>query len=196
MTLRLGLLLATCAVGALAADVQVDDAKNRPVTKVINLLKDMLKQLEKEGEEDQDIYEKFGCWCVTYEKEKTKSIADGQARTTSLTASIEALAADSATLNAEVANLQGELAKDSNALGEATALRSKQLAEFNQEEKDSLVSINSLKSAVIALSKAHGGSLLQTPMSDEQQIGMSLRMKELLRMHQSMFDESITPRQR
>merc|ERR1719506_1999649 len=177
MALRIASLLTICTVGALATDVRVDDTKNRPVTKVINLLKDMLKQLEKEGEEDQDIYEKFGCWCVTYEKEKTKAIADAQSRITALTASIEALAADSATLNAEVANLQGELAKDSNALGEATALRSKQLAEFNQEEKDSLVSINSLKSAVIALSKAHGGSLLQTPISDEQQIGMSLKIK-------------------
>jgi hypothetical protein len=60
-------LLALLALGALAADVQVEDAKNRPVTKVINLLKDMLKQLETEGEEDQDSYVKFGCWCVTYE---------------------------------------------------------------------------------------------------------------------------------
>merc|ERR1719191_703133 len=185
------MLAALLALGALAAE----DAKNRPVTKVINLLKDMLKQMEKESEEDQDIYEKFGCWCVTYEKEKTTAIADAQSRITALTASIEALAADSATLNAEVSNLQGELAKDTNALGEATALRSKQLAEFNEEEKDSLVSINSLKSAVIALSKAHGGALIQTPLSDEQQISLSLKMKELLRKHQSMFDESITPSQ-
>merc|ERR550514_2532912 len=194
MALRPAQFFAFLVLGTFAADVE--DAKNRPVTKVINLLKDMLKQLEKEGEEDQDIYEKFGCWCVTYEKEKTKSIADGQSRITALTASIEALAADSATLNAEISNLQGELAKDTNALGEATALRSKQLAEFNQEEKDSLVSINSLKSAVIALSKAHGGSLLQTPLSDEQQISMSLKMKALLRKHKSMFAESVTPSQR
>jgi len=194
MVMRVASIFALLALGVLAADVQVMDAKNRPVTKVINLLKDMLKQLEKEGEEDQDIYEKFGCWCVTYEKEKTKAIADAQSRITALTASIEALAADSATLNAEVSNLQGELAKDTNALGEATALRSKQLAEFNEEEKDSLVSINSLKSAVIALSKAHGGSLLQT--TDEEQLNIQLSVKEILRKHQSMFAESITPKQR
>jgi hypothetical protein len=30
-------------------------AKNRPVSKVITLLKDMLKQLEKEAGEDEDI---------------------------------------------------------------------------------------------------------------------------------------------
>ena len=40
------------------------NAKNRPVTKVINVLKDMLKQLEKEKEDDEEIYEKMACWCI------------------------------------------------------------------------------------------------------------------------------------
>merc|ERR1719298_133100 len=99
-------------MGALGADVKVQDAKNRPVTKVINLLKDMIKQMEKESEEDQDIYEKMGCWCVTNEKEKTKSIADAQSRITALTSSIEALAGDGARLKAEVGNLEKELGKN------------------------------------------------------------------------------------
>ena len=43
-----------------AASLSFDaaDAKNRPVSKVITLLKDMLKQLEKEAEEDEEIYDK------------------------------------------------------------------------------------------------------------------------------------------
>merc|ERR1719191_2106759 len=127
------MLAALLALGALAAE----DAKNRPVTKVINLLKDMLKQMEKESEEDQDIYEKFGCWCVTYEKEKTASIADAQSRITALTSSIEALAGDSARLKAEVGNLERELAKNTEELSSAKELRTKQLAEFNEEEKNS-----------------------------------------------------------
>jgi len=35
-----------------------EGAKNRPVSKVITLLKDMLKQLEKEATEDEEIYDK------------------------------------------------------------------------------------------------------------------------------------------
>jgi len=35
-----------------------EGAKNRPVSKVITLLKDMLKQLEKEAEEDEEVYDK------------------------------------------------------------------------------------------------------------------------------------------
>merc|ERR1719399_671308 len=138
-------------LGAFAAD----DAKNRPVTKVINLLKDMLKQMEKEGEEDEEIYEKMGCWCITYEKEKTKSIADAQARITALQSTIESTTADSAKLNAEVAQLNKELGENTVALEEAEALRAKQLAEFNQEEKETLQAITSAKGAVQVLSKVH-----------------------------------------
>jgi len=74
-------------------------AKNRPVSKVITLLKDMMKQLEKEAEEDEEIYDKMACWCETNDKEKTKAIADAEARISDLTTKIEELTASSALLN-------------------------------------------------------------------------------------------------
>ena len=51
------------AVSELTFDIAA--AKNRPVSKVITLLKDRLKQLEKEGEEDEEIYDQLACWCET-----------------------------------------------------------------------------------------------------------------------------------
>merc|ERR1712183_877593 len=87
-------------------------AKNRPVSKVITLLKDMLKQLEKEAEEDEDIYDKLACWCETNDKEKTKAIADAEAKIEDLTAKIEELTALSAQLNTEIKNLESEVAKN------------------------------------------------------------------------------------
>ena len=42
--------------------LKLDADKNRPVSKVITLLKDMQKQLEKEAEEDEAIYDKMACW--------------------------------------------------------------------------------------------------------------------------------------
>merc|ERR1739845_175798 len=80
-------------------------AKNRPVSKVITLLKDMLKQLEKEAEEDEEIYDKMACWCETNDKEKTKAIADAEAKIEDLTTKIEELTALSAQLNTEIKNL-------------------------------------------------------------------------------------------
>jgi len=151
-----------CFSPALGLSVEQDDAKNRPVSKVITLLKDMVSQLEKEAQEDEEVYEQMGCWCETNDKEKTKSIGDAEQRISDLTASIEDLTANSARLNTEIENLNKEVAKNEQALDQATALRKKQLAEFNEEEKDMLQSITSMKGAVVALSKHHEAALLQT----------------------------------
>merc|ERR1719440_2022291 len=98
-----------------------EDAKNRPVSKVITVLKDMVTQLEKEGEEDEETYEAFACWCTTNDKEKTKSIADGEQAVSDLTAAIEGFTAGSAKLVSEVGNLEQEVAKNTGALESATA---------------------------------------------------------------------------
>ena len=55
MLLLVSLLVASQAA---AATTNTREDKNRPVTKVINLLKDMKAQLEKEAVEDEEVYEK------------------------------------------------------------------------------------------------------------------------------------------
>merc|ERR1719371_124704 len=101
----------------------------------------------------------MGCWCTTNDKEKTLSISNAEQAIADLTAAIEEHTANSARLNTEIENLNKEITKNQGALDTATALRTKQLAEFNEEEKDMLQSIASLKSAVIALSKHHESML-------------------------------------
>merc|ERR1719316_1243121 len=103
----------------------------------------MTAQLEKEGEEDEEVYDKMVCWCETNDKEKTKAIADGEAQVASLSAPIEDLTANSAKLTSEIGALETELAKNQEALAKATSLREKELAEFNAGEKDSMQSIAS-----------------------------------------------------
>jgi len=175
----------TLATSASALDLQVSavstltfdvaEAKNRPVTKVITLLKDMLKQLEKEAEEDEEIYDQLACWCETNDKEKTKSIADAEAKIEDLTNKIEELTASSARLTTEIKNLEKEVAENQEALDAATAIRQKELAEFNAEEKDALEAISALKSAVTVLSKHHGGALLQMPRSHLEGIANTIQ---------------------
>jgi len=140
----------------LSVSSQTDAAKNRPVSKVIVLLKDMLKELEKEAEKDEEIYDKMSCWCETNDKEKTKAIADAESKIDDLTTQIEELGASSGKLAAEIKNLRKEAAVGQDALDKATALREKQLAEFNAEEKDSLQSIAALKAAIVVLGKHQG----------------------------------------
>jgi len=156
-------------------------------------LKDMVAQLEQEGVEDEEVYETMGCWCETNDKLKTKAIADEERMISDLVASIEGFTANVARLNVEIANLEKESAKNSQALDTATALRKKELAEFNAEEKESLQTISSLKSAVIALSKHHGASMLQAESStaEMQQVKIDVAVEHILRKHSDM----LTPKQ-
>jgi len=190
-------LLCVAAFGAAALSVNTDDesSKNRPVSKVITLLKDMLKQLEKEAEDDEEIYDKMACWCETNDKEKTKSIADAEARISDLTTKIEELTAASARLNTEIKNLEKEVAANQAALDKATSIREKELAEFNAEEKDLLGSISALKAAVTVLSKHHGGAFMQlVPRSHV--LGIAATLQHEMQKHATLLDGVLTRSER
>jgi len=188
----LGLDMEVSVHSSLRFDVQA--AKNRPVSKVITLLKDMMTQLQKEAEEDEEIYDKMACWCETNDKEKTKSIAEAEARIADLTSKIEELTANSARLGTEIKNLEKEVAANQAALDQATAIRQKQLAEFNAEEKDLLESISALKAAVVVLSKHHPNSLLQMPHS--HLLGVAASLQHEMQKHSSMLNGVLTHSQK
>merc|ERR1719191_2623656 len=155
----------------------------------------MLVTLEKEAEEDETVYEKMVCWCNTNDKEKTKSIKDAEAHIEALTHSIEEGTAASARLNTEIANLEKEVAANQNALDKAQAMRTKELAEFNAEEKDVLQSISALKSAIIVLSKHHGGaSFLQVSTSQLSQVATV--MDKQLQKNEALFEGVLTKSQK
>jgi len=188
------LLAVEATLTHVATGNDASNAKNRPVTKVINLLKDMQAQLQKEAEEDEETYEKVACWCETNDKEKTAAIEEAEARITDLTSTIEELTAMSARLNTEIKNLEAEIAKNQEALDKATAMRQKELAEFNEEEKDMLQSIGALKSAIVVLSKHHPESLAQVP--SETLLNMAAVIDHQFKKHKDMLNAVVTPTQR
>merc|ERR1719262_1146806 len=152
----------------------------------------MLKQLEKEAEENEEIYDKMACWCETNDKEKTKAVSDAEAKISDLTTKIEELTASSARLNTEIKNLEKEVAENQAALDKATAIREKQLAEFNEEEKDALEAISALKSAVTVLSKHN--SMLQVPKS--HMVGVAASVQNQIQKHESLMAGVLTHTQR
>jgi len=179
-------------VAAQAATAAFDAEKNRPVTKVINLLKDMQTQLGKEADEDEEVFDKVKCWCTVNDKDKTQAISDAEARITDLTATIEEDTASSSRLNTEIKNLESEISKNQNALAKATSLREKELAEFNGEEKDLLQSIGALKSAVTVLG-AHNSFAQVT---SETAINMAVMIQHQFRIHADIVSQITTPSQK
>jgi hypothetical protein len=193
----LALILALFASPSVAL---AEESSKNPVTKVTTLLKEMIEQMENEAEEDEDTYQKMGCWCETNDKEKTKAIADGEKSIDRLTAAIEEFTGNSARLNVEISNLEKEVAKNSDALDKATALRKKELAEFNAEEKDMLGTAASLKSAVVVLSKHHSAaSLIQMETSASvtvENMKILTSLKSIVQRKADIVKELFTPHQR
>merc|ERR1719460_119499 len=141
------LLLVLASGSSLSSDIasldQDKEWKERPVTKVVNLLKDMAAQLEAEAKQDEELYDQLVCWCETNDKEKTKAIADGQQKSKELTAAIEEAKALASTRETEIGQLNADVADLTKALEEAAAIREKENAEFNVQEKDLTASITS-----------------------------------------------------
>merc|ERR1719311_1507933 len=122
-------LLTLVAGSAFAMNVDSTDKEwQKPIAKVIGLLKDMETQLQKEADEDAEMFEKMGCWCTTNDAEKTKAIADAKLHIEKLTAQIESDTAKVSQLETEISKLGTEIGKATSALEQATAIRNKENA--------------------------------------------------------------------
>jgi len=178
----------------LAAASSSEALKERPVSKVITILKDMLKTMEKEQEEDEAIYDKLACWCETNDKEKTKAITEAEARIATLESSIEEDTAASARLSTEIKNAEQEVAKNQQALDKATAIREKELATFNEEEKEMLHAVSALKQAITVLSKHHSGAFLQVPRT--HLLSVAATLQHLTEEHSELLRGVLSPSER
>jgi len=191
--LFLGLM---AAVHASSLKFDMNDAKNNPISKVITLLKDMQKELEAEAKADGEIYDTFACWCETNDKEKSKAIADAEAKIKDLNLAIEEFTASSARLGVEIKTLETEVGKNQQALGKANGIRMKDQGEFNGEEGDMLQAIRGLKSAIIVLSKHHSAALLQVGASQGQMLQVATVLDHEIKKHAALLDGVLTHTQR
>merc|ERR1719160_318056 len=121
-------------------------------------MKDMLKQLEKDTEIDEEVYEKFICWCTVNDKDKTKAIKDAEEKIKLLRLQIDEWSSWSAQLSVEIKGHSKDIAKLRDNLEKATAIRQKELAEFNAHEQELLDIIAALKSAIATLQVHHGAA--------------------------------------
>ena len=155
---------------------ELDDSKaGTPVTRVVNLLKEMQNTLKTEMEEDEALYEKMECWCNTGKYEKTEAIDAGKAKIDQLTAANEEGFARSKELSEQIGELEATVAADKAALKTAQAKRDEEVQTFQGLETDSIQAIENMKSAIEVLGRHAGAafpqtdamSLLSTGSSDE-----------------------------
>merc|ERR1719409_2100271 len=139
------------------------------------MLKDMKAELEAEARDDEAVYEQLTCWCETGTKEKEKAIADGQKKIEELEAELAEAAAKIAQLKETLKTTRDQIYKNTEALGQATAMRMKETKELHKEETDLIEAIAACKQAIVVLS-GHHPELLQVKNAAKKLQALSMHL--------------------
>lgn len=122
-------------------------ASASPVERVVNLLKDLQTKTQNDGKVEEQIYNKYACWCEKTSARKGADIEKAQDDLRALGQTILKLKGKVATLTAEIEMLAANIKKNEEEQAAATSLRQKENEEFTAETTE-------LKQAIAALQRA------------------------------------------
>mmetsp|Transcript_24227 Transcript_24227/g.55225 ORF Transcript_24227/g.55225 Transcript_24227/m.55225 type:complete len:649 (-) Transcript_24227:37-1983(-) len=145
----------TCA--SLFAVSHAAVAHRNPVSKVVDLLRDMQAKIEADGKAESKVYDKYACWCATTTQRKTDQITDHKSSIASLSNEILELKAVIATRVNDIAKLDADIADNAESMEQATTLRENENKAFQAETAEMQSAIGSLEKAIKVLSGAGTG---------------------------------------
>jgi len=145
-----------------ASPACAEESAANPVRKVVSMLQMMQKKVQAEGDKEQELFDKFMCYCKNGASALDKSIADAGDAVPELGANIEAGVSQLAQLKADLKTAQTDRAAAKSAMAEATAIREKDAAAYATESGDLKTNLAALNKALTAIEKGAGGSFLQT----------------------------------
>jgi len=149
---------------ALAGSAPTLSAAHRtnPIRKVVTMLQDMQTKVAEEGKKEEDLYEKFMCYCTKNSVLLDQAIEDGKEKIESSGAEVVAKVEKKAQLNADLIEHNAGKAAAEEAVATASALREKESKEYAKVKADYKTNIASVKKAVAAIEQGADGSFLQT----------------------------------
>merc|ERR1719324_1127109 len=122
----------------------------------------MQKKVEAEGVKEEELFEKFMCYCKNGAATLGKSISDAETKIPQLESSIKQASEMKAQLEEDIKNHQNDRAAAKAAMAKATAIREKEAAAFAKEHAEATANIEAAKKATAAISKGMAGGFLQT----------------------------------
>jgi len=130
-----------------------------PVENVVHLLEDLKLKIEKDGEAELKVYDKFGCWCVKTSERKAVAIHDAKDELRRLGSKILELKGEVSELTLGIESDTVDAEDNEKEQKEATEIRQEENALFTAEDAEA-------KQAIAAMDKTFtilgtGASLLQ-----------------------------------
>merc|ERR1719253_1238129 len=134
-----------------------------PIRRIVNLLHSTQKKIQKEGEEQEDMFDKYMCYCTTNSKALDQSIADLNDQIPQIEATVKGLTELKAQLDEELKQHKTDRSDANGSIDTATEQRSKDKAAFDAYSTEAKTNLAACKKAVTAIRKGMGESFLQSP---------------------------------
>jgi septal ring factor EnvC (AmiA/AmiB activator) len=160
-------LVSVVALLSLQAAVAIDANVGSPVERVVKLLETVKATTVSDGKAEQQIYDKYACWCETTTKRKADDIDQEDADLRSLGQRILKLKGTVATRTAEIAEATEEIQANEQEQESLTAVRQKQNGAWAAESDEVKQALAALQKAIKVLASAttlnqEGSALIQS----------------------------------
>merc|ERR1740139_506463 len=126
------------------------------------MIQNLQAKVEEENEKEQELFDKFMCYCKTGVTTLADSISSSTVKVPKVQSTIEAAEASVKQIKADLKQHQVDRDAAKASSEKATGLREKEAATYATFKSDSDTNIAAMKKAVAALEKGAGGSFLQT----------------------------------
>jgi len=156
-------------------------AQLNPVTRVVELMEGLTKKIKADGDAEQELYDKFKCWCTKVINAKTESIAANEARIDELAQYIDDLTSGRVELTSERQELEAEIAGLEKAIEAETTMREKEHEDFVAAKDEMDKAIAALKSAIFTLGNAtedHMPAMLVAKLQSVLKVGQGFLAKQ------------------
>jgi len=138
------------------------DSSANPIRKVVTMLQSIQKKVEAEGKKEEEMFNKFMCYCKNSGGDLQSSIDSSTAKIPEVEAAISEAEAQQQQLEEDLTKHRADREAAKSAMAEATSLREKEAATFAALKAESDANIAAIGKAVAALEKGMAGSFLQS----------------------------------
>jgi len=148
----------------LSTAVASDASTKSPVERIVKLLTTLKEKSVGDGKAEQQIYDKYACWCETTSKRKANDIVQAQEDMRALGQRILKLKGKVATRTAEIAELTENIEDNEAQQEQLTSVRQKQNAAWAEESVEVKQALAALQDAIKVLADAttpKGAALVQ-----------------------------------
>merc|ERR1719453_1480731 len=148
-------------VGPAAGAAFGSGLRKNPIRKVVTMLQDMQKSVEEEGEKQEDLFDKFMCYCSNGEGALEASISQGKAEIDTLGGTIDRGSAEKSQLDQDIVQHKADREEAEKVIKESTAMREKEAAEFAATSADMKTNLQAMDGALAALKKGLSAPLVR-----------------------------------